>query len=128
MNEVGVMKWTSCLFSTFNFRFTLALDSDPKYIYGAINYKSDDIAARLAELAPAGIDIYFENTGGPIQQHVFDRMNAHGRIVVCGMIADYGKKYPVRVPTGFPSSKSASPSTVLPCRIILARCRSYWVN
>ncbi|MFK8047825.1 MAG: NADP-dependent oxidoreductase [Halioglobus sp.] len=56
---------------------------------GAINYKTDALDTRLAELAPNGVDMYFENTGGPIQQHVFDRMNAHGRIVVCGMIADY---------------------------------------
>ena len=72
---------------------------------GAINYKSDDIAAKLAELAPGGIDIYFENTGGPIQQHVFDRMNAHGRIVVCGMIADYGKKVPSAGPNWIPIIK-----------------------
>lgn len=56
---------------------------------GAINYKTDDLAARLAELTPNGVDMYFENTGGPIQQHVIDNMNAHGRVVVCGMIADY---------------------------------------
>lgn len=56
---------------------------------GAINYKTDDLAARLDELAPDGVDFYFENTGGPIQHHVFHRMNAHGRIIVCGMIADY---------------------------------------
>jgi NADPH-dependent curcumin reductase CurA len=72
---------------------------------GAINYKSDDIAAKLAELAPGGVDIYFENTGGPIQQHVFDRMNAHGRIVVCGMIADYGKEVPSAGPNWIPIIK-----------------------
>ena len=72
---------------------------------GAINYKSDDIAAKLTELAPGGIDLYFENTGGPIQQHVFDRMNAHGRIVVCGMIADYGKKVPSAGPNWIPLIK-----------------------
>ncbi|MFT5710937.1 MAG: NADPH-dependent curcumin reductase CurA [Halioglobus sp.] len=72
---------------------------------GAINYKTDDIAAKLKELAPGGIDIYFENTGGPIQQHVFDRMNAHGRIVVCGMIADYGKEVPSAGPNWIPIIK-----------------------
>lgn len=56
---------------------------------GAINYKTDDIGQRLDVLANDGIDLYFENTGGPIQHRVFERMNAHGRIVVCGMIADY---------------------------------------
>lgn len=72
---------------------------------GAINYKTDDIAAKLAELAPRGIDIYFENTGGPIQKHVFDLMNAHGRIVVCGMIADYGSETPSAGPNWIPIIK-----------------------
>jgi len=56
---------------------------------GAIDYKSGDLAEKLAALTPDGVDIFFENTGGPIQQLIFDRMNTHGRIVVCGMIADY---------------------------------------
>ena len=61
---------------------------------GAINYKTDDLDAKLAALAPNGVDVYFENTGGPIQHAVFNRMNAHGRIAVCGMIADYAKAVP----------------------------------
>ncbi len=61
---------------------------------GAINYKSDDLAGQLKALTPNGVDVYFENTGGPIQQQVFNRMNAHGRIAVCGMIADYGAAKP----------------------------------
>ena len=72
---------------------------------GAINYKTDDIAEKLAVLAPKGIDIYFENTGGPIQHHVFERMNAHGRIVVCGMISDYGKEQPSAAPNWIPIIK-----------------------
>ena len=64
----------------------------------AINYKTDDIAAKLSEYAQSGVDIYFENTGGPIQNHVFERMNAHGRIVVCGMIADYTSAEPAPGP------------------------------
>lgn len=61
---------------------------------GAVNYKADDLGAKLDELAPEGIDLYFENTGGPIQHRVFERMNAHGRIMVCGMIADYTAREP----------------------------------
>ncbi len=61
---------------------------------GAINYKSNDLDGQLAKLAPQGIDLFFENTGGPIQNLIFQRMNAHGRIVVCGMIADYSKAEP----------------------------------
>ena len=72
---------------------------------GAINYKTDDIAAKLDELAPGGVDVYFENTGGPVQEHVFQRMNAHGRIVVCGMIADYTRAEPSPGPNWIPLIK-----------------------
>ena len=72
---------------------------------GAINYKTDAIADKLAELAPQGVDIYFENTGGPIQNHVFELMNAHGRIVVCGMIADYTAAAPSPGPNWIPIIK-----------------------
>ncbi len=56
---------------------------------GAIDYKAGNLNDQLEALTPDGIDIYFENTGGEIQNLVFARMNAHGRIVVCGHIADY---------------------------------------
>ncbi|MGD8710031.1 MAG: NADP-dependent oxidoreductase [Ectothiorhodospiraceae bacterium] len=66
---------------------------------GAVNYKTDDLAARLDQLVPDGVDVYFENTGGPIQHHVYERMNAHGRIVVCGMIAEYTADRPTPGPS-----------------------------
>jgi len=65
---------------------------------GAIDYRSEGLAEQLAELTPDGVDIFFENTGGPIQQLIFDRMNTHGRIVVCGMIADYLSSEPAPGP------------------------------
>jgi len=64
----------------------------------AINYKSDDLAEQMLEATPQGVDLYFENTGGPVQHTVFDRMNAHGRIMVCGMIADYNTATPAPGP------------------------------
>jgi hypothetical protein len=60
----------------------------------AINYKSDGLERLLKEATPNGVDLYFENTGGPVQHIVFHRMNAHGRIIVCGMIADYNTANP----------------------------------
>ncbi|MBX2858024.1 MAG: NADP-dependent oxidoreductase [Cellvibrionaceae bacterium] len=56
----------------------------------ALNYKTADLENTLATLTPEGIDRYFENTGGAIQLPVYNRMNAHGRIAVCGLIAEYG--------------------------------------
>jgi NADPH-dependent curcumin reductase CurA len=72
---------------------------------GAINYKTDDLEAKLAQMTPDGVDLFFENTGGPIQQHIFNRMNVHGRIVVCGMIADYTAETPAPGPNWIPLIK-----------------------
>jgi NADPH-dependent curcumin reductase CurA len=60
----------------------------------ALDYRSKTLKEDLAAAAPKGLDIYFENTGGPIQAAAYQRMNAHGRIVVCGMIADYNSTSP----------------------------------
>ena len=65
----------------------------------AINYKSDDLDAQLAKAAPNGIDLFFENTAGPIQNLIVERMNAHGRVMVCGLIADYSKAVPAPGPS-----------------------------
>lgn len=72
---------------------------------GAINYKSVNIKEQLTALTPQGVDIFFENTGGPIQQLIFDRMNVHGRVVVCGMIADYTAATPAPGPNWIPMIK-----------------------
>ena len=72
---------------------------------GAINYKSDDLGTQLDKLAPNGFDLFFENTGGPIQHHIFERMNAHGRVIVCGMIADYNTATPSPGPNWIPIIK-----------------------
>jgi NADPH-dependent curcumin reductase CurA len=64
----------------------------------AINYRSEDLERQIRDATPDGVDLYFENTGGPVQHAVFNRMNAHGRIVVCGMIADYNTDRPAPGP------------------------------
>ncbi len=71
----------------------------------AINYKSDGLATKLAASAPNGVDLYFENTGGSVQHAVFDLMNAHGRIMVCGMISDYNTLTPSAGPNWIPIIK-----------------------
>ena len=55
---------------------------------GTIDYKSGDIGTQLDEVG--GIDIYFDNVGGEILDHVLTRMNHYGRVAVCGLLADYG--------------------------------------
>ena len=72
---------------------------------GAINYKSEDLKGQLESMTPDGIDVFYENTGGPIQELIFERMNAHGRIAVCGMIADYQSANPRPGPNWMPLIK-----------------------
>jgi len=57
-----------------------------------IDYKDQDVGARLQELCPQGIDGYFENVGGAILNAVLPCMNAHGRIALCGLIAEYDRE------------------------------------
>ena len=64
-----------------------------------LNYKDADFAEQLKNAAPQGIDLFFENTGGLAQSIIFDMMNAHGRIAVCGMIAEYNKVAPAPGPS-----------------------------
>ena len=57
------------------------------------------LSKALKEACPAGIDGYFENVGGMVLDAVLSRMNAFGRIAVCGMIAGYnGKPVPLSYP------------------------------
>ena len=60
----------------------------------AINYKHPDWKRQLAAATPKGVDISFENVGGEVMQAVLDRMNLHGRVVVCGLISGYTKQDP----------------------------------
>jgi NADPH-dependent curcumin reductase len=60
----------------------------------AINYKHAEWKAELAAATPKGVDIDFENVGGAVMQAVLERMNLHGRVVVCGLISGYTKQDP----------------------------------
>src|SRR5271166_5083529 len=55
----------------------------------AIDYKSESVKARLKELCPEGIDIFFDNVGGDILDAALARLALRGRVVLCGAIANY---------------------------------------
>ena len=65
---------------------------------GAIDYKAEDVAARLAEFCPGGVDVYFDNVGGATLAAVLDRMNRWGRVALCGMISGYNAGAPAPDP------------------------------
>ena len=54
-----------------------------------IDYKSEDVAARLRETCPDGIDVFFDNVGGDILDAVLGQINLHARIALCGAISQY---------------------------------------
>jgi NADPH-dependent curcumin reductase CurA len=54
-----------------------------------IDYKTDDVAARLKELAPTGVDVFFDNVGGALLDTVLRRLALRGRVVLCGDISTY---------------------------------------
>jgi NADPH-dependent curcumin reductase len=54
-----------------------------------INYKTDDLVASLRAACPAGIDVYFDNVGGPVLAAVLGLINRGARIPLCGMISEY---------------------------------------
>lgn len=68
----------------------------------AINYKTDNISESLQQIAPDGIDCYFDNVGGTTSIEVIYQMREFGRICNCGSI----------------SSHNLDASTICPVRIV----------
>jgi NADPH-dependent curcumin reductase CurA len=55
----------------------------------AFNYKDGPVAEQLAQAAPEGIDVYFDNVGGEHLEAAINSINVHGHIAICGMISGY---------------------------------------
>jgi hypothetical protein len=56
----------------------------------AVDHRGD-LATQLDAACPEGIDVYWENVGGAVQAAVFPRFRDYGRMVMCGMIAQYNE-------------------------------------
>jgi len=58
----------------------------------AVNYKTDDVAATLRSSCSKGIDLYYDNVGGPILEACLGQLAMRGRVVLCGAISVYNDK------------------------------------
>ena len=67
----------------------------------AINYRSEDVGDALDRHCPGGIDINFENVGGPIMDAVMARLNDFSRMPLCGLISSYNDTEPTPGPYAF---------------------------
>jgi NADPH-dependent curcumin reductase CurA len=67
----------------------------------AIDYKAGDTAARVAELCPGGVDVYFDNVGGEILDIALDNLAQNARVVLCGGISRYNETGPVPGPVNY---------------------------
>jgi NADPH-dependent curcumin reductase len=59
-----------------------------------IDHRGGDLPGRLKAACPNGIDVYFENVGGDVQRAVYPLLNDFGRMIMCGMIAEYNDATP----------------------------------
>ncbi len=67
----------------------------------AIDYKSENVVERLKELCPDGINVYFDNVGGPILEAALENLAMKGRVVLCGAISGYNAEEPQPGPRNY---------------------------
>ena len=67
----------------------------------AIDYKSEQVSAKLREHCPKGIDVYFDNVGGQILDDCLAQIRLRARIVICGAISQYNNTTPVKGPANY---------------------------
>jgi NADPH-dependent curcumin reductase CurA len=60
----------------------------------AVDHRAEDWHEQLKAATPEGIDVDFENVGGPIMDAIFNRLNLHARIALCGLISGYNESAP----------------------------------
>jgi NADPH-dependent curcumin reductase CurA len=67
----------------------------------AVDYKNDNVARRLRETCPDGIDLYFDNVGGTILNDCLANLAMRGRVVLCGAISNYNNDGPPPGPSNY---------------------------
>jgi NADPH-dependent curcumin reductase CurA len=68
--------------------------TDELGLEGAIDYKAEDVRARMKELCPGGMDVFWDNIGGKILEAALANLAMHARVVLCGAIANYNEERP----------------------------------
>src|SRR3954454_5875849 len=77
----------------------------------ALDHRSPTFADDLGAAVPDGVDVYFENVGGPVTREVLRHVNLYARMPVCGLVADYNA-------TGAPEGRDRLPGFM---RLVLTK-------
>ncbi len=67
----------------------------------AVNYRGGELAKRLREACPDGIDLYFDNVGGDLLDICLAQLALRGRVVLCGAIASYNARDRISGPRNY---------------------------
>ena len=68
---------------------------------GAIDYKSEDVEQRIAELCPDGLNVYYDNVGGDILDFALAKLAQGARVVLCGGISRYNQTGAIPGPVNY---------------------------
>jgi hypothetical protein len=67
-----------------------------------VSHRAPDLHDALARACPDGIDVYFDNVGGPVLETVLRLVNPHARVPLCGLISQYNARERAPGPNLFP--------------------------
>lgn len=89
VGQIARLKGASRVVGSAGSREKVELLTEKYGFDAAFNYKEAPVWEQLKQAAPDGVDVYFDNVGGDHLEAAINALNVHGRIAVCGMIAQY---------------------------------------
>ncbi|MET7300996.1 NADP-dependent oxidoreductase [Embleya sp. NPDC005575] len=98
VGQIARLKGASRVVGSAGSADKVALLVDEYGFDAAFNYKDGPIAEQLAKAAPDGIDVYFDNVGGEHLEAAIGALHTHGRVAMCGAIAQYNATEPTPAP------------------------------
>ena len=75
--------------------------TDELGFHAALDYRAPALRRAMQAACPTGIDVYFDNVGGPILNAALSTLAMHARIVICGAISQYNAEVPTPGPSNY---------------------------
>ncbi len=98
VGQIAKLKGASRVVGSAGSAEKVALLHDELGFDAAFDYTSGSVSKQLAEAAPEGIDVYFDNVGGDHLQAALHALKPNGRVTLCGAISVYNNTEPTPGP------------------------------